>query len=107
MKGFIHLDWAAIIDIICINEVKKKLCPRESNDLEYKKSIELAKLQLDSIGINIWKILGSPEYQELYDANESIFETIDKIRDGDKIDASIPDNYNIRRYKAKNSGCAE
>lgn len=100
-KGLLYLDWAEIIDYICILEVKAKKNPTPANTDKRNKNIDFAKFQLDNSGVNIWEILGSNEYQQLYDANKSIFEVIDQIRDGDRIDASIPDNLNIDRYKAK------
>lgn len=101
MKGFIQLDWAAIIDIICINDVKKNIYPTEQNKQEYSSNISFAKLQLEQLKIDIYEIIASDEYTQLYYANKNVFNLIDRIRDGEKMDAAEPDKANLQRYKAK------
>jgi len=88
------VDEAYAFDYLSILVAKGKLA--EAEHLECSKSI------IKQIGHFLFcDILCSDEYRKLININEKIFQTIDKLRDGEKIDARFIDKLNIKRWKTK------
>ncbi len=93
------------MDELCILEIKHNKFTGSKKDKIAKQILELANSLIHSLGKGKFdEIYKSSFYQDLYYANEAIFDTIDKLEDesnGDFMDAHIPHNLNKERFSCK------
>ena len=52
-------------------------------------------------GVLFEEVLRSEEYLSLFDVNARLFDVLDRIREGEKMDAQIVDNLNLQRWRIK------
>lgn len=93
----LSVDEAYAFDFLSIAQVKSAL--REENRNIYRDYLISLLNQIGDEKVRM--ILDSEEYKGLYRVNKEIFDTIEKIRQGESIDARVVDNANTERYKLK------
>lgn len=95
----ISVDESAAFDALSILYVKNDVSPRD----DLKKQIEMLLSDIEGvIGYDkMAKVITSDEYSVLEKSNLEIFFLIDKLCNGEKMDAKVIDDANTERFKAK------
>jgi hypothetical protein len=93
----ISVDEAYAFDILTILYIKKNNTMADTNN--YEKMIDEIRNQVGDS--KFYEILMSPEYKNLLTANKLVYDYVDKIRNGEKLDAKEVDDANMLRYKYK------
>ena len=93
----ILVDEAYAFDVLSILSIKQN-----NSDIDFDNYIRLCDLITLQIGFDKFNtIFDSEEYFYLIDANQLIYDLIEKIRTGKQISAEIIDDLNILRYGYK------
>lgn len=91
------VDECFAFDYLSILEVKKNM-NKDQNNQNWLICFEYLKNQ---VGEQFLDIIRSTEYNNLYQANLSTFDAVDKARSGGDITAKQVDDCNMERYYAK------
>lgn len=93
----IQVDEAYAFDYLSILQIKRVLSPQALKNFEETK--DFIKSQLD---IQLFAtIITSKEYDELLVLNQTVYNMVDRIKSGEKLDAAEVDRLNSERFKTK------
>lgn len=90
------VDEAYAFDFLSILEVKKLL---NNDDKTYYDCLELIREQVGESKFQ--DVILSPQYKDLVNTNKRIFDYIEEIRKGKKLDAKVVDDANMARFMYK------
>jgi hypothetical protein len=94
----ISLDEAYVFDMLSVFDVKLKKLSGEKHDITVEKSKFLIQEVIDQIGQAKYnEIISSVEYLKMIEANQNIFELIDKSKNDTGL-AKITDDANYARH---------
>lgn len=100
MEGLVlrlEVDEGYAFDYLSIQEIKKDLSPQAMEN--YERVFKLIKGQI--YYDKFIEILNSFEYKELLRVNKILYDYVDYIRSGKKVDGKEVDDCNEMRYQAK------
>lgn len=93
----LYVDEAYAFDYLSILEIKKK---NSDNDMLNYSSCE--RLITNQIGAELFdSIKTSVQYSKLVETNQLVYNQIERIRNGEKLDAKEVDDANMLRFKYK------
>ena len=93
---YLKVDEAYAFDFLSILEVKKQF--NKDNDTYYN-CLESIREQIGDIIFQ--EVIQSPEYADLVKTNKRVFDYVEDIRNGKKLDAKLVDDANMARYMYK------
>jgi hypothetical protein len=93
----IEVDEAYALDMLCIFQLKASRSPVDLKNF----TLFLSKIA-EQVGLDVVdNILSSEQYTQLYDVNKHVFDLIEKINEGEIIDARVVHEANMGRFYAK------
>lgn len=99
MKLFLLVDMAYAFDYISIVAIKGENNPSLETLSHYFDNLDCLRVQLGEELLR--KVHSSNEYMELKKANKSVFDLVERVRKGEKIDAKEIDDGNMLRFYKK------